>query len=79
MKAAPVVLPQKGISVTATKKESLPSGTEVLWGTPRSSPVFMIKFCEAQSPNEGMPPVWSRVGHAEQLSDISTTVTAFSY
>ena len=57
LKAAPVVLPQKGISVTATKKESLPSGTEVLWGTPRSSPVFMIKFCEAQSPNEGMPPV----------------------
>jgi hypothetical protein len=57
LKAAPVVLPQKGIAVTATKKESLPSGTEVLWGTPRSSPVFMIKFCEAQSPNEGMPPV----------------------
>ena len=57
LKAAPSVLPQKGISVTAVKKESLPSGTEVLWGTPRSSPVFMIKFCEAQSPNEGMPPV----------------------
>jgi len=128
LKAAPVVLPQKGIAVTAVKKESLPSGTEVcvcavvrmgvcicnkcmyvcscarvggwvggwlggcgcgcgcvcarvrvyilyicnkcvcvcvcvstriqvLWGTPRSSPVFMIKFCEAQSPNEGMPPV----------------------
>jgi hypothetical protein len=53
----PEVLPQKGISVTAVKKDSLPSGTEVLWGTPRSSPVFMIKFCEAQSPNEGMPPV----------------------
>jgi len=57
LNAAPVVLPQKGISVTAVKKESLPSGTEVLWGTPRSSPVFMIKFCEAQSPNEGMPPI----------------------
>jgi len=26
LKAAPVVLPQKGISVTAVKKESLPSG-----------------------------------------------------
>jgi len=57
MLAAPQVLPQKGIAVTAVKKESLPSGTEVLWGTPRSSPVFMIKFCEAQSPNEGMPPI----------------------
>lgn len=54
---APEVLPQKGISVTAVKKSSLPSGTEVLWGTPRSTPVFMIKFCEAQSPNEGMPPI----------------------
>ena len=54
---APQVLPQKGIAVTAVKKESLPSGTEVLWGTPRSTPVFMIKFCEAQSPNEGMPPI----------------------
>jgi len=53
----PEVLPQKGISVTAVKKDSLPSGTEVLWGTPRSTPVFMIKFCEAQSPNEGMPPI----------------------
>jgi len=29
LKAAPVVLPQKGIAVTAVKKESLPSGTEV--------------------------------------------------
>eukprot|EP00960_Hanusia_phi_P052755 761634-Hanusia_phi.AAC.4 len=57
MRVAPEVLPQKGISVTAVKKDSLPSGTEVLWGTPRSSPVFMIKFCEAQSPSEGMPPV----------------------
>ena len=57
MLATPEVLPQKGISVTAVKKDSLPSGTEVLWGTPRSTPVFMIKFCEAQSPNEGMPPV----------------------
>jgi len=55
--AAPQVLPQKGIAVTAVKKDSLPSGTEVLWGTPRSTPVFMIKFCEAQSPNEGMPPI----------------------
>jgi hypothetical protein len=54
---APQVLPQKGIAVTAVKKESLPSGTEVLWGTPRSTPVFMIKFCEAQSPSEGMPPI----------------------
>lgn len=53
----PKVLPQKGISVTAVKKASLPSGAEVLWGTPRSSPVFRIKFCEAQSPDEGMPPV----------------------
>ena len=52
---APQVLPQKGIAVTAVKKESLPSGTEVLWGTPRSTPVFMIKFCEAQGA-EGMPP-----------------------
>uniref|UniRef100_A0A7S0I2J0 Uncharacterized protein n=1 Tax=Hanusia phi TaxID=3032 RepID=A0A7S0I2J0_9CRYP len=56
MLQGPEVLPQKGISVTAVKKDSLPSGTEVLWGTPRSSPVFMIKFCEAQSPDEGMPP-----------------------
>ena len=57
LKAAAMVLPQKGIAVTAVKKQSLPSGTQVLWGTPRSSPVFMIKFCEAQSPNEGMPPI----------------------
>ena len=53
----PKVLPQKGVSVTAVKKTTLPSGAEVLWGTPRSSPVFLIKFCEAQSPDEGMPPV----------------------
>ncbi|KAJ1492946.1 hypothetical protein T484DRAFT_1930194, partial [Baffinella frigidus] len=55
--AAPVVLPQKGIAVTAVKKDSLPSGTEVLWGTPRSSPVFQIKFCMSQNANAGMPPV----------------------
>ncbi len=57
MRDTPKVLPQKGISVTAVKKESLPSGATVLWGTPRGTPVFMIKFCEAQSPDEGMPPV----------------------
>ena len=57
MKGCPKVLPQKGISVTAVKKGSIPSGGEVLWGTPHSSAVFMIKFCEAQSPQQGMPPV----------------------
>ena len=57
LRDTPKVLPQKGISVTAVKKESLPSGATVLWGTPRTSPVFMIKFCEAESPDEGMPPV----------------------
>jgi hypothetical protein len=57
MRDTPKILPQKGISVTAVKKESLPSGATVLWGTPRTTPVFMIKFCEAQSPDEGMPPV----------------------
>ena len=57
LRATPKVLPQKGISVTAVKKESLPSGATVLWGTPRTTPVFMIKFCEAESPDEGMPPV----------------------
>ena len=56
LKVAPAVLPQKGVAVTAVKKDSLPSGSEVLWGTPKSSPVFMIKFCEAQGA-EGMPPV----------------------
>lgn len=55
-KAAASILPQKGISVTAAKTESLPSGTQVVYGTPRSSPVFMIKFCEAQNAMEGMPP-----------------------
>jgi hypothetical protein len=29
MKDCPTVLPQKGIAVTAVKKESLPSGTQV--------------------------------------------------
>lgn len=57
MKDCPKVLPQKGIAVTAVKKESLPSGAQVLWGTPHSSAVFMIKFCEAASPQQGMSPV----------------------
>ncbi len=33
-------------SVTSMGLRSLPSGTTVLYMTPKSSPVFMIKFCQ---------------------------------
>eukprot|EP00292_Cryptomonas_paramecium_P007633 CAMPEP_0113698686 /NCGR_PEP_ID=MMETSP0038_2-20120614/22855_1 /TAXON_ID=2898 /ORGANISM="Cryptomonas paramecium" /LENGTH=341 /DNA_ID=CAMNT_0000621891 /DNA_START=6 /DNA_END=1027 /DNA_ORIENTATION=- /assembly_acc=CAM_ASM_000170 len=48
--AATKVLPQIGISVTTVKKDSLPSGTQILYATPRNAAVFLIKFCMAEDP-----------------------------
>ena len=36
---------------------SLPSGTTVLYMTPKSSPVFLIKFCQRLSEKHGEPPI----------------------
>ena len=61
LQPAPRVLPQKGIAVTAVKKHSLPSGSTVIYGSPHTSPVFLIKFCMAENPKNGpsvtLPPV----------------------
>ena len=58
---APKTLPQVGIEVTSVKKESLPSGTSVVYSSPYNSAVFMIKFCEAENPANDpaapLPPV----------------------
>lgn len=58
---APKTLPQVGIDVTSVKKESLPSGTSVVYTSPYNSAVFLIKFCEAENPMNDpaapLPPV----------------------
>jgi hypothetical protein len=50
LKPAPRILPQKGISVTAIKKESLPQGSTIIYASPHNTPVFLIKFCMAENP-----------------------------
>lgn len=50
LKPAPRILPQKGISVTAIKKQSLPQGSTVIYASPHNTPVFLIKFCMADNP-----------------------------
>jgi len=50
LQPAPRILPQKGISVTAIKKESLPQGSTVIYASPHNTPVFVIKFCMAENP-----------------------------
>jgi len=50
LQPAPRILPQKGISVTAIKKESLPQGSTVIYASPHNTPVFLIKFCMAENP-----------------------------
>ena len=50
LKPAPRILPQKGIAVTAIKKESLPQGSTAIYASPHNTPVFLIKFCMAENP-----------------------------
>ena len=50
LQPAPRILPQKGISVTAIKKHSLPQGSTVIYASPHNTPVFVIKFCMADNP-----------------------------
>ena len=58
---APKTLPQVGIEVTSVKKESLPSGTSIIYTSPYNAAVFAIKFCEAENPMNDpaapLPPV----------------------
>eukprot|EP00290_Baffinella_frigidus_P006448 CAMPEP_0180135704 /NCGR_PEP_ID=MMETSP0986-20121125/11005_1 /TAXON_ID=697907 /ORGANISM="non described non described, Strain CCMP2293" /LENGTH=504 /DNA_ID=CAMNT_0022076485 /DNA_START=36 /DNA_END=1550 /DNA_ORIENTATION=+ len=60
MEPAPRTLPQIGIEVTAVKKESLPSGSSIVYTSPYNTPVFAIKFCMAENPmndpNAPLPP-----------------------
>mmetsp|Transcript_62507 Transcript_62507/g.146954 ORF Transcript_62507/g.146954 Transcript_62507/m.146954 type:complete len:361 (+) Transcript_62507:27-1109(+) len=56
-KLTPDTLYQDHISVTSMGLRSLPSGTTVLYMTPKSSPVFMIKFCQRISERHGEPPI----------------------
>jgi len=48
----PETLPQDGLSVTTVTKESLPPGTQLLYATPVSSPVFQITYCETVVPDD---------------------------
>lgn len=48
----PETLPQDGLSVTTITKESLPPGTQLLYATPVSSPVFQITYCETVVPDD---------------------------
>ncbi|EKX51096.1 hypothetical protein GUITHDRAFT_134616 [Guillardia theta CCMP2712] len=61
LERAPSLLPQKGIAVTAVKKESLPQGATVIYGSPKNAVVFMVKFCMADNPandaSTTLPPV----------------------
>jgi len=50
MEPAPKILPQVGIEVTSVKKESLPSGSSIIYTSPFNSAVFAIKFCMADNP-----------------------------
>lgn len=61
LSSAPKSLPQVGISVTAVKKASLPSGATIIYGTPHNAGAFAIKFCMAENPandaSTQLPPV----------------------
>lgn len=61
LNAGPSVLPQKGIAVTAVKRESLPDGATVVFASPKNAAVFSIKFCMAENPKSEpaapLPPV----------------------
>ncbi|EKX35707.1 hypothetical protein GUITHDRAFT_118092 [Guillardia theta CCMP2712] len=58
---SPRTLPQIGIEVTSIKKDSLPSGTSVIYSSPYNSAVVAIKFCMAENPANDpaapLPPV----------------------
>eukprot|EP00960_Hanusia_phi_P052782 761654-Hanusia_phi.AAC.6 len=48
----PETIPQSGISVTTITKDSLPPDTKLIYGTPVSSPVFQLTYCESTIPDE---------------------------
>jgi hypothetical protein len=48
---------QDHTTVSSMDLRSLPSGTTVLYMTPKSSPVFSIKFCQRLSERHGEPPI----------------------
>jgi len=58
---SPRTLPQIGIEVTSIKKDSLPSGSSVIYSSPYNSAVVAIKFCMAENPANDpaapLPPV----------------------
>lgn len=56
-KLAPDTLYQDYTSVQSMDLRSLPSGTTVLYMTPKSSPVFAIKFCQRLSERHGETPI----------------------
>jgi len=59
--AGPSVLPQKGIAVTAVKRDSLPDGSTIIYASPKNVAVFTIKFCMAENPKSEstapLPPI----------------------
>eukprot|EP00960_Hanusia_phi_P076656 768590-Hanusia_phi.AAC.27 len=56
-KLTPDTLYQDHTSVQSMALRSLPSGTSVIYMTPKSSPVFLIKFCQRLSERHGEPPI----------------------